>query len=118
MASNLSSRELDKFVVRLPDGMREQLGVAARANKRTMNAEIVSRLEASLQQDENEAVPDFVTPMVYEKVSKIEKMLAEQSKQIRDLQERFDVLAPRGETAPSSRTPRKTRKRGSRSLRA
>jgi hypothetical protein len=38
---------LEKFVLRLPDGMREKIGVAARANKRTMNAEIVQRLEAS-----------------------------------------------------------------------
>ncbi len=38
---------LDKFVLRLPDGMREKIGVAARENKRTMNAEIVSRLEQS-----------------------------------------------------------------------
>lgn len=45
--TNFHSRALDKFVVRLPDGMREQLGVAARKNNRTMNAEIVSRLEQS-----------------------------------------------------------------------
>lgn len=38
---------LEKFVLRLPDGMREKIGVAARANKRTMNAEIIQRLEAS-----------------------------------------------------------------------
>jgi hypothetical protein len=33
--------------IRLPLGLKEQLGVAARANTRTMNAEIVQRLEAS-----------------------------------------------------------------------
>jgi hypothetical protein len=38
---------LEKFVLRLPEGMRDKIGVAARANKRTMNAEIVQRLEAS-----------------------------------------------------------------------
>ena len=47
---------LDKFVVRLPDGMREKVGALARANKRTMNAEIVSRLEASFV----EAKPPFM----------------------------------------------------------
>ena len=41
------SRGLDKFVLRLPEGMRDKIGAAARANKRTMNAEIVQRLEAS-----------------------------------------------------------------------
>jgi hypothetical protein len=47
MSSDFPSRGLDKFVLRLPDGMRDKIGVAARANKRTMNAEIVQRLEVS-----------------------------------------------------------------------
>jgi len=33
--------------IRLPLELKERLGVAARANKRTTNAEIVNRLEAS-----------------------------------------------------------------------
>src|SRR5271165_3804328 len=33
--------------IRLPFELKERLGVAARANTRTMNAEIVQRLEAS-----------------------------------------------------------------------
>jgi hypothetical protein len=48
MSSEFPSRALDKIVVSLPDGMREQLGVAARKNKRTVNAEVVSRLEQSV----------------------------------------------------------------------
>ena len=35
----------DKFVVRLPDGMRERVKAAAELNKRSMNAEIVATLE-------------------------------------------------------------------------
>lgn len=35
----------DKVLVRMPDGMREQLKVAAKSNNRTMNAEIVARLQ-------------------------------------------------------------------------
>jgi len=34
--------------IRLPLGLKERLGAAARSNTRTMNAEIVQRLEASL----------------------------------------------------------------------
>jgi hypothetical protein len=41
------SEQQDRFIVRFPDGMRDKIGVAARRNKRSMNAEIVSRLEAS-----------------------------------------------------------------------
>lgn len=40
--------ELDKVIVRLPDGMRDQLKTIAAENGRSMNAEIVHRLEVSL----------------------------------------------------------------------
>lgn len=39
-----TSRESDKFIVRLPDGMRDRIKVAADANGRSMNAEIVATL--------------------------------------------------------------------------
>ncbi|OWJ72512.1 hypothetical protein CDV50_04890 [Haematobacter massiliensis] len=39
------SKQLDQFVVRLPDGMRERIKVAAETNNRSMNAEIVATLE-------------------------------------------------------------------------
>lgn len=42
------SRELDKVIVRLPDGMRDKLKEAAAKNNRSMNAEIVDRLESSV----------------------------------------------------------------------
>jgi hypothetical protein len=45
------SQTQDKFIVRLPDGMRDQISAAAKANKRTMTAEIVSRLERSFQEE-------------------------------------------------------------------
>lgn len=37
----------DKFLLRLPDGMRERIAEAAKANGRSMNAEIAARLEES-----------------------------------------------------------------------
>jgi hypothetical protein len=37
--------EHDKFIVRLPYGMRDRIADEAKANNRSMNAEIVSRLE-------------------------------------------------------------------------
>lgn len=42
------SRVADKFVVRLPDGMRERIAVVARDHHRSMNSEIIARLERSL----------------------------------------------------------------------
>ena len=41
------SQVQDRFMLRLPDGMRGQIASAAKQNNRSMNAEIVRRLEAS-----------------------------------------------------------------------
>lgn len=38
----------DKIALRLPEGMRDRLAVIAERNKRSTNAEIVARLERSL----------------------------------------------------------------------
>ena len=46
-----SSRTADKFVVRLPEGMRERISDVARDHHRSMNSEIISRLEQSLVQE-------------------------------------------------------------------
>lgn len=35
----------DKFIIRLPDGMRDQIKAAADAGGRTMTAEIIARLQ-------------------------------------------------------------------------
>lgn len=43
-----SSRTADKFVVRLPDGMRERIAEVARTHHRSMNSEIIARLERTL----------------------------------------------------------------------
>lgn len=43
------SRLLERVVLRLPDGMRAQIMSAAKANRRSANAEYVARLEATLR---------------------------------------------------------------------
>ena len=45
--SGKAGRGSDQFVVRLPDGMRERIKRSAEASGRSMNAEIVSVLEAA-----------------------------------------------------------------------
>lgn len=45
------AKEADKYIVRLPDGMREKIAEAAKANNRSMNAEIVDRLQTSFSQE-------------------------------------------------------------------
>ncbi len=44
-----NSRNADKFVVRLPEGMRQRIAEVAKNYHRSMNSEIVSRLESSLR---------------------------------------------------------------------
>lgn len=48
-ATKPESTLLDKFVLRLPDGLRPSINAQARANHRSMNGEMIFRLERSLQ---------------------------------------------------------------------
>ncbi|HEY0290311.1 MAG TPA: Arc family DNA-binding protein [Pseudomonas sp.] len=41
-------REEEKFVVRLPPGMRARIADEAKVSKRSMNSEIINRMESSL----------------------------------------------------------------------
>lgn len=50
-----TGRDSDKFMLRFPDGMREQIAHVAKLNNRSMNAEIVARLEASFSPAANNA---------------------------------------------------------------
>jgi hypothetical protein len=52
-----SSRTADKFVLRLPDGMREVLAECARGSHRSMNSEMIARLEASIMEDQKKNNP-------------------------------------------------------------
>lgn len=52
--------------IRLPVGLKERLGAAAQANTRTMNAEIVSRLERSFVAARSEAVPEDAIKAILE----------------------------------------------------
>jgi hypothetical protein len=52
MRKPLSPSELaDKFMLRMPDGFRDRLAEAAAANKRSMNSEIIARLETTFNHD-------------------------------------------------------------------
>lgn len=46
-----SSRHADKFVLRMPDGMRERTNVIAAENGRSMNRELIARIERSFTED-------------------------------------------------------------------
>lgn len=45
------SQELDQYMLRFPDGMRDRLKETAKENGRSLNAEIVERLNETLVHD-------------------------------------------------------------------
>lgn len=64
---------MDKYIVRFPAGMRARIAEAAKSNNRSMNAEIVARLEESLARDDHKRslAPDP------EELAEIERRAAE-----------------------------------------
>ena len=63
--SDRPAKELDKIMVRLPDGMRDRLTALAKENKRSVNAEVVARLEASLDNTARAKAGSTVETTVY-----------------------------------------------------
>ncbi|WP_025915785.1 Arc family DNA-binding protein [Herminiimonas sp. CN] len=53
------SETQDRFIVRFPDGMRDRIAEEAKANGRSMNAEIVQRLEMTLGMTTRPNVPNI-----------------------------------------------------------
>lgn len=89
------SDKQDKFMLRLPEGMRERIRVAAEENGRSMNAEIVARLDKSFQGplDEIEAA-ESVSQRLEEQLKEVRaeialmaKANAEASEFIREVRE-------------------------------
>lgn len=74
------SARQDQFNLRLPEGMRERLRVAAEESGRSMNAEIVSRLEASLDNDELGVLMGAEIPQDILDPTFLDKMVAEREK--------------------------------------
>lgn len=56
MTFESGSRDADKFVVRLPDGMRDQVAAAATADDRSMNSLIVKALREYLDMQQRQQV--------------------------------------------------------------
>jgi lipase chaperone LimK len=54
------SEKQDRLIVRFPDGMRDQIARLAKANNRSMNAEVLSYVERCLAS--NGSAPNAVVP--------------------------------------------------------
>lgn len=63
MAKDTPGRGSDQFPLRFPDGMRDQLKKAAKENNRSLNAEIIARLENTLS-DKNVTLTDEIAKRI------------------------------------------------------
>lgn len=70
--TRMDSRTADKFVVRLPDGLRDKIFNVAGDNQRSMNGEIVYRLEQSLRDDQVIATQAELIKLLTRRVAELE----------------------------------------------
>ncbi|MGL4966162.1 MAG: Arc family DNA-binding protein [Inquilinus sp.] len=87
MADKFPSQSLDKFVLRMPDGMRDRIADAAKKNNRTMNAEIIHRLESTFARKGNPplmrvTLTDPASPMTFVQFETAVRAAAEQAIQL------------------------------------
>ena len=66
MAENRT--KADGFMLRFPEGMRERIKAAADASNRSMNSEIVARLEGGLDRDEDGAIKVWLPQELLERI--------------------------------------------------
>ena len=89
--SNKSSPALvEKFVIRLPNGLREQIKALSEQNRRCMNSEIIMVLEKHIQQFTQEDIRDFRAEELLQEVRGDEQKGVPVTDQV--LQERLDAL--------------------------
>lgn len=100
-----TNRESDRFMLRLPDGMRDRLKDEAAKNNRSMNAEIIARLEASFAPE----APELASGLA-EAVSIIEQqkdIIDRQGAQIEKiLSEIIETMSVRHSPRSSSPSPK------------
>ncbi|ERH60452.1 Arc family DNA-binding protein [Pseudomonas simiae] len=68
----LDSREQDKFVIRLPEGLRPQIAATARNNQRSMNGEIIIRLQRSLIQEQLRDEQERIITVLLKQIEELE----------------------------------------------
>lgn len=76
MSSTSPSQKADKFLLRLPEGIRDLVAKEALANNRTMTKEMVLRLQASFEPQPTERIKELQLQLAQQNA----KTLHEQSK--------------------------------------
>lgn len=74
MANECVGRGSDQVKLRLPDGMRDELKEAAKVNGRSMNAEIIARLEVFTDSPSNSDRLDEIMETLIKHDEKLDKL--------------------------------------------
>lgn len=84
--SGIPGRYADQFNLRLPDGMRDRLAEEAKANNRSMNAEIVARLQGSFDAPRTAAG----VPLTDEGLALMRAIAGDTAKMVQDFKAEID----------------------------
>lgn len=86
----------DKFMLRLPDGMRDRIKSAADKNNRSMNAEILAAIESWINRPTPEEVErdanERLLEMLKDESAATEARMASLSQQMKEVISRLDRL--------------------------
>lgn len=80
-----AAQSQDRFIVRLPDGMRDRIAELAKASGRSMNAEIVARLEQTMDADDQLAQ---LQERISDLESQVENLAIDTEKRVDRVEER------------------------------
>ncbi|MQT56890.1 MULTISPECIES: Arc family DNA-binding protein [Pseudomonas] len=70
------SREQDKFVLRLPEGLRPEIANIARTNQRSMNGEIIVRIQRSVILDKLHIEQDKIIAQLLKRIESLEQQVS------------------------------------------
>lgn len=115
------SDDVEKLLLRFPPGMRDRIKVEAKANGRSMNAEVVQRLQEAYEsldyQRSRSSVPDWTDEEIEEMQNsplrsapiRIQNQLDEISEQQKQLAENFRMIVDAIEKSRSGTSDEKER---------
>lgn len=92
MAQDTPSRKLDQYIVRFPDGMRDRLKEEAADNNRSLNSEIVDRLEQSLSAEQAASALDQLMDRTWEERKQMINVINSQDLSLQALRQSHGAL--------------------------
>lgn len=67
--------DLEAFIVRLPSHLHAKIKATAKADRRSMNNEIVGRLESSFASDQLNNAEDRINILLLQQIERLEKKI-------------------------------------------